>query len=411
MNGKYRKRKNHGGRGREPVSTAVRAAPSSPIIDARDPKPLGLRISVDADIKSAMVQVRWCISPELRDHISGKTNVAIESLLGSLHWFVILVVADKHGTEVDRRVCALRDQLDYVPLRRTGQHTILATVESAYGMLERTARGSIVDEVGAKDTRWSYSRRLLRHDATDFVHENHRAHSAAIYVDVPEDVFGKPLAPLFRKWVYLMRPGKPPVDECDQRKWVLFALLIQPVVVALMVAANLAVISFVALFLLSLGIVGMRPKAFLAPFKDPLDWRATGRLFTADNEFREEFVQLRAVWFYRWTWPLSFAMPLPVYFGYLAYGVELDSSVWFWIFSIIAASTAVVYLGLVFGVWMKIADTVEEWLEERVRRKMAALDALTCEDGKPACEPKHRTIRLIFLATKQKMCKPMARGA
>ncbi len=437
----------------------------------------------ETTITTGTAIISWCIGKDTLEHLSQQRAVEPHLLI------ITMPQVKKQGDYVnhqheERRLLPLGNLLTYMPLKHVGRLRIFARLvwidEYEKRPVERLFDRYLNENDRGRNSK--YGNQLLTSDGAEFIDNSSyeeeeqlrdpyitlskrerrrlegqlkekkaaQAHiqnliSTSIDIDVPEGCFAKEPPAWMQKWVNLhFGWAGQPYDECEFRKRAIYAVLLQPFVVAVnyvcRVAATIGMLS-----------VGMRDINF-RPLRDVLDTSISDIWFGAD----------RSIFYPNWNdekhlWGLSNKF-LPLYFipyafsplallvigaGWYLYTRNMQLA-----FTRTGMTLAGWTLGItivllcifgVVGIWMKI---VEAWRdrereadnrkyeerrqrereERRIREEELAkpfylrdseLAVLTCDQAFPRTKladlPKERqTIYLRFLDLKVKVCRPFA---
>lgn len=397
----------------------------------------GLRLFVDPSVDNATVKLEWCCSPELMQRLrrcggtDGCETAADYDRFDKL--FLLISCIDARGNE-QRQLVPLRQGMEFVPLRTSGVNRCFAVVIRDYSEeTEREALNRAKDKWLRRDG-FEYRAQLLRADR-EAVYEDLVWRSSRIDIDVPKEAFGRPLTGWLRRWTFLFNHSRRPDDQCGQRRWLIFAFTLQPILMlaySLLIELMLAVLS-TATF--CFGVIGLRYRSLLRPWS-----RRERSLFFNDSERTA-----RCFWFSSTRWPLALLTPLVLFI--LTMMSFSDQKLFDGQFSAIPASVILTVVAISYAVqqliqrnnsaasritrkvllasgrgsWKALVAVVTfvllpwmlftEWLD---RRYAARLDDVVCieppESCAPQLKPRNQTIRLRLKALKQKVCRPIESG-
>lgn len=221
-----------------------------------------------SDLKqgTGSMPIRWCLSAEEQQQIvdAGHTTlyVVIDTYYGKQqpgdNWLM--------SNNSDRVVVPIDRFMHYLTFRRPGlAHICVAVIAASRHDSKKDVEKMLIklrDKTGN-----SYDLRLFAFssdaddpqtvtpsDMADIRTGGRLVTFAHQTVEVPEEYFGKPLTGALKWWVEWMPRTflrRPLIDECDQRRWFLFAFTLQPIVFPLPYLLN------AFLFLLMLLINGI----------------------------------------------------------------------------------------------------------------------------------------------------------
>lgn len=193
-----------------------------------------LRLITDQQVpENPTIGVRWCIDPKDKAKL-------LELKAANVH--VLIVVAYANGAE-DRHLCSLGDAMTYVMFRFPGTHTVFARLVWAeeFAKMEKYLL--------ERSSRSNYQNHMLDHKRTGFrenignqyYEEDEKRHFIdqryievepfELNVEVGKEHFAKEWPDWVKWWVNLPY-AYPPVDQCQFRERMPFAVLVQPFGVA-----------------------------------------------------------------------------------------------------------------------------------------------------------------------------------
>ncbi len=407
----------------------------------------------------AFMPLRWCIN-------KCAAEMMREGATQGLAYYMLLLMVHERAGEVDRRIVPLDAMMDYVRFNRAGQYTVYALVfstskkgkdeqEHLFSLLARQSPSSFKKNLFEYTYGRGASERLILH--ADWIgHETNFSLlcQSSISVAVPEQFFAKQPPAWLSRWVNYMF-SEPPVDECHFKKRLIFAITIQPPLVAFWLIIKWLVgwpiFTFTRLLWAILAaLLGVRPMTSRSDNSSmSVNWRASigdysysfMDVWNPDDEmhmcrtdacghthhggtvqFRDRKGRRRkeAYWWLLTPliWILGFAIPfLIVTMRHWEFRDAFAVAFW-WMLSVITALALVTFavrsaIGLLGKSEVRRLAEEEEQVMTRKRKLVDAVDKLLCdtmpvEVDVSVLPPEQQTVRLRFLKIKARVCRPFA---
>jgi hypothetical protein len=231
----------------------------------------------DDTIDHSGVFVSWCLTPELFDRVQEISKNKAARLL--------IVIREGEGESRNNEKRHLFDislGKGYISFDAPGSHQMTAMVvfaESENILINKLSAGGYgcfrVDVLGL-------------YDDTVLLDERERVGYCRVQVNVPKGVFAE--EPRDWWWVNALRKKNPTRNMCEYRRWRVFAYTLQPFIVVLMLcfmalvaSAMIVCRTFVAIVMLSIGIIDLNFRALvnIKKYRDMNDiwWNSKGSVF------------------------------------------------------------------------------------------------------------------------------------
>jgi hypothetical protein len=374
--------------------------------------------NTNVDVTSGSLEVTWCLDKELLELMRAEKDPEV---------IISVVPLDKDGDPITRKEVRfsfpLKQMMGYIYFRMPGKNRIYAYIEKhGSGVMHRSSGQydtDIIDYDGEYTNYvagYEYSENHLDNDGNPVLDNNgsqlftkviryNKPSITPFEVEVPEEYFGEEPAEWEKNWV-LWLLGDRGMDQCAFRKRRLFAYLVQPFIFA----GNLLIKVIITLGALLLGARGFNFKYLLHPLThDLVDVLANqfegGSIFIRPKPaLFPKTVGQHLVYGFKRCWSLPF-MPLVMMTLYFFTVKHL------WL-PVLAAALILCVIFLFFGVLLNMPG-ITGWIIDWFNEKMNAIggqndiEDLICT-GVPNKKPKHRSVRLRYLALKSKVCKPFA---
>ena len=379
------------------------------------PLPPILQLHVpNTPISEGAIQVQWCLTRAGRQAL---TNQGISDP----YLLLVVVPKDDHSIET-RQIAKLSDGMTYLSFARPGEHSICAMI--IWPDKASPSPADLRSNFLSNSRRWRYYSTVLDHGCerflnfvTDRFNLGSFNHTALAHVEIPQGTFAKP--PRDLEWVNLWFGNRPLEDQCSLRRRRIIAYTIQPpamLVLALFIGAFAGLVvltrALVALCGFLAGIRAIEYRTILHPFDNE-----TNQLIESMDIDSSIFVPVLN---HR---PLYFTLPLtPAFAGIFFFIIKIipiheQPNVWrsysnalFW--TVIAS----LLLSAIFGLIQTLVNLPAivralqrlEFALTKSGEMQDEVDALVCTDGNIPHTARPKTIRLAFLATKAKVCRPFA---
>lgn len=368
----------------------------------------------ETKVQSGAVRIRWCV---------GKETLQTLDRLGCRepHLLLITVPENGNGSTQVRQIVRLRDLMAYVEFRRAGKNTIHAII--LHEGSEKWQRDQFLTWTNRRwntDVLSSDSEPLERYARFSPEAGPADGRHASLTVDLPKECFAKEPPAWEKAWVNLWFSSYP-LDQCSYRRRRLLAYTLQPIVMGAFYAVIAALaygVAWTAGILLTLcGIRGFDYRLLYWPFamKDGGTinlGKLTGSWFLPKTSRR---------WVKFIAFPFTPIFPITA-FLFLKFGSQLGwgSAIGYAFLSAIGLTAFVAVFGMLLATIVTAVDKARTEHETVERARLASQPPWYLDDDLLACNggggpmslkdlPKERrSIRLLYLDLKAKVCRPFA---
>jgi len=354
-----------------------------------------LKISSNV-ISDSNVAVSWCVSPEVLEYLK-------KAKILDPHVVLIVVPQNKLHREV-RKVVPLKDLMTYVEFNFAGINIIHAFISNFDCLKNVEAFYLSKNRVGRYNTFVLDQNCNLIKDYDSYVY------AEPLLVSVPEECFAPEPSEWEKTWVNHFWK-EPAFDQCQFRKRRLFAYLIQPILIVMLMIFRYMIFTIG----LSFGIRGFEWKALIHPFKyTTLDLilNTHGVFFvrkTHDNEPPNSVLNLFYFVVYKFALvpftPIIVILHIVGYIFNPLHMLKLDITILFGI------QLFILIIGLLIS---NDASRILELFKSSFGNKSNELNEedvklLACTNSEPinyeSLPPNKRTIKLRLANLKAKICK------
>ncbi len=351
----------------------------------------------DREVQSGSVRVGWTVDQESLDTMARA---------GCLDPHVLLVTAPKSGYGVSRearKIVPLGDLMTYVDFKCSGDNRLFGIL--LYNGSPKTWKTEYLSK-----RRGSWETSVLDGDGE----KPHPRFDGGTVIDVtlPKEVFAKAPPAWEKKWVYAMW-STPAMDQCEYRKRRLFAYTVQPIIMGAFIAI-VGAFAYIGAIIMALGVPlfglrGFRWKRLLWPFADSLD---SLRDFY-DHEVSSVFIRDDGTWKGFILLPLMPVFPL-VAFGALLTFTKFSTATAAGLSLLGAVALAGIVLGLGIAFTAVLTAAIKAFEARKKTQRPGYLDdpLLLAGRTKPRAlrdiPHRRRSIRLLFLDLKAKVCRPFS---
>lgn len=376
------------------------------------------------DVSSGTIPISWCIDKGLLDRFAEQKGFDPTLVL------CISPVKNYHPSKEVRKVLPLKDLMTFITFHCSGENRIWGFV--SYWCKKDVRRIYLSKENG------TFSTDILSPDGDQYAHrfddEEWRGRFASVVnVLVPDNLFAKEPAPWLKSWVNHCFRDKS-FDECGFRRRMLFAFLVQPIILLGLLLAKLPAL-LIAIAIADKGLLSVL-KTIYSPLTYGIEdsygaLRGTALLYhwkTEEEDFRAvwkskeaNIIQLSLLGLKKvWLFPLMPFIPL---IGYLLF--RSHALFRFLEISGIVISSSFLTLCLIqfvntvtFNKITSFFDRIFTWISsffrfDRDPTFWEAEQLLCTGETKPlaisALPANRRSIKLRYLALKSQVCRPFSR--
>lgn len=373
-------------------------------------KPIDFEIHItDKNITSGAISISWCLSKN-----------ALESLKDASDPCVVIITSKGPRENTDcnenidyiskkelRKVVRVKDLMAYLSFSSPGENRIHAFIAEDYRMAKKTW----LDKVS---NTWTAS--VFSYEGINFYNDK-KFQADPLYVDVPENLFGKQPAQWEQDWVYWLNPRDKALDQCDFRSKRLVAYTLQPILLIINMIVRFVLLLWCVLWL-NRGTWQVF-KSLIHPLSNELSDITTiiydndslliykkilethHAVYDKENNIVQKYDTEKQ---YRYI--LFSPAGLLFMFGLINFAKFMMNNIHNWQFVLAVFSIACILLSIVFGSmrFVKyITETSNPITEEDV-------DSLICSENKvkSIADVHKKSIRLRYDDLKNKVCKPFS---